>query len=50
VIEPCGNLDVRTTDAISTIDNEDDHQCRDLLTSPNHQRVRELSSDANRIP
>jgi hypothetical protein len=40
VIEPSGNLDVCTTDATGTIGSEGDHQCRDLLKSPNHQEVR----------
>jgi hypothetical protein len=40
VIEPYGNLDVRTTDATSPPDTEDDHERRDLFKSPNHQEVR----------
>jgi hypothetical protein len=48
VIDLYGNLDVWTPDEISTIGSEDEHQCRDLLKSPNRQGVRELSSNATR--
>jgi hypothetical protein len=44
VIEPYGDLDACATDATSPSDTEDDHERRDLFKSPNHQRVRELSS------
>ena len=33
----------------STIVGEDAHQCRELLKSPNHQEMRELSPNATRI-
>jgi hypothetical protein len=44
VIEPYGNLAVRTTDDVSLLDGEKADQLRTLLRSSNHQRVQALSS------
>jgi hypothetical protein len=48
VIELYGNLDIWTTDETSPFGSEDVYQLRDLLKSPNHQGVRDLSPNATR--
>jgi hypothetical protein len=48
VTELFGNLGVWTTDQTRPRDSAEVYQLRDLLKSPNHQRVQELSSNATR--
>jgi hypothetical protein len=48
VIDLYDRLDVWTTDETGPVDSEEVFRSRDLLKSPNRQRVRELSSNATR--
>jgi hypothetical protein len=49
VIERYGNLGVCESDQGAGWGASTRNQCRDVLRSPNRQRVRALSSDATRI-